>query len=115
MSNFAKTTLKKILEIISLLEPMKLTDSSCLKSNSSFNQNVLLMKFYHIARSILNEFSNDPLCVKVMLDIEHKKHFLLGHLAEKPIPRTTNLIESFNSHLNGTLKTIKGFEDFLLL
>lgn len=71
-----------------------------------------LNEFNHIARLILNEFSNYLVCVKVMLDIEHKKHFLLGHLAEKPIPRTTNLIESFNSHLNGRLKTIKGFESF---
>ena len=31
---------------------------------------------------------------------------------QKHIPRTTNLIESYNSHLEGRLKTIKGFESF---
>lgn len=71
-----------------------------------------LKEFNHIANLILMEFSNDPVCVKVMLEIEQKKSYLLGHLADKPIPRTTNLIESYNSHLNGRLKTIKGFESF---
>ncbi|MBD3279439.1 MAG: hypothetical protein GF390_01875 [Candidatus Pacebacteria bacterium] len=28
------------------------------------------------------------------------------------MPTTTNLIECFNSHLQGRLKTIKGFESF---
>lgn len=31
-------------------------------------------------------------------------------MQEKRIPRTTNLIECFNSHLEGRLKSIKGFE-----
>ncbi len=28
------------------------------------------------------------------------------------MPQTTNLIESFNSHIQGRLETIKGFESF---
>ena len=36
----------------------------------------------------------------------------MAHLWVKHTPRTNNLIESFNSHLQGRLKTIKGFESF---
>ena len=49
---------------------------------------------------------------KVMLDIARRSPDLLGYLKLKNTPRTTNLIESFNSHLQGRLKTIKGFESF---
>lgn len=50
--------------------------------------------------------------MKILLDIQSKKHLLLAHLLEKNIPRTNNIIESFNSHLQGRLETIKGFESF---
>ncbi len=33
-------------------------------------------------------------------------------MQHRHIPQTTNLIESYNSHLEGRLKTIKGFESF---
>lgn len=71
-----------------------------------------LDEFNRLATSILKEFANDPLCLSVMIEISNKQKYLLGHLADKPIPRTTNLIESYNSHLNGRLRTIKGFDSF---
>jgi len=37
---------------------------------------------------------------------------LLAYLRQRNTPQTSNLIESFNSHLQGRLKTIKGFESF---
>jgi len=54
----------------------------------------------------------DPHCQAVMLDIEKRKGQLCAYMQAKRIPRTTNLIECFNSHLEGRLKTIKGFELF---
>ena len=64
------------------------------------------------ARSILMEYRRDATCVAVMLELERKKHLLQGYLNLKGLPTTTNLIESFNSHLQGRLDTIKGFESF---
>ena len=68
--------------------------------------------FNRVAKNIFNKYQDDSLCVQIMLDIERRKQFLLGWQEGHGIPTTTNLIECFNSHLQGRLKTIKGFEDF---
>lgn len=68
--------------------------------------------FNRIAKNLLTKYIHDELCVKILLDIERRKPNLLGHLSFKNTPTTSNLIESFNSHLNIRLKSIKGFEDF---
>lgn len=68
--------------------------------------------FNRVAKNIFNKYKHDPLCVSVLLDIERRKPNLMGYLGFKHTPRTNNLIECFNSHLNGRLKTVKGFEDF---
>ncbi|MCG2702149.1 transposase [Candidatus Parcubacteria bacterium] len=67
-------------------------------------------EFFSIARKILIKYNTDPKCQRVLLDIEKRKDVLLAHILEKHIPRTTNLIECFNSHLEGRLRTIKGFQ-----
>lgn len=67
-------------------------------------------EFFVIARKILIKYGADPKCQSVLLDIERRKDALLAYTQEKSIPRTTNLIECFNSHLEGRLKSIKGFE-----
>lgn len=68
--------------------------------------------FDYRARRLVLRYQHQPLCLAVMLDIERKKKLLLGYLNAKNVPTTTNLIESLNSHLEGRLKTIKGFESF---
>ncbi len=47
-----------------------------------------------------------------MLDIAKRSPDLFAYTKPPHIPRTNNLIESFNSHLQGRLKTIKGFQNF---
>jgi len=69
-------------------------------------------EFNHVALKIYNHFKHDSLCMSVMLDIQKRLPQLTAYMKEKNIPRTTNLIESYNSHLEGRLKTIKGFESF---
>ena len=65
------------------------------------------------ASKIYNKYANtDDLCKKVMLDIARRSADLFVYTKLSHIPRTTNLIESFNSHLQGRLKTIKGFQNF---
>ena len=67
-------------------------------------------EFFSVARKILLKYNTDPICANILLDIERRKEVLLAHVLEKSIPRTNNLIECFNSHLEGRLKTIKGFQ-----
>lgn len=71
-----------------------------------------IIEFQGIAAKITAKFGSDPRCMSVLADIQRRLPFLTGYTAQKRIPRTTNLIESFNSHLQGRLKTIKGFESF---
>jgi len=68
--------------------------------------------FNRRAAGILKQYSGDRVCAEIMLEIARKKPLLLGYLQGKGIPTTTNLIECFNSHLQGRLETIKGFENF---
>lgn len=68
--------------------------------------------FNRKAKHILNQFKDDNLCSSIMVDIYRNDHLLSGWREGHNIPTTTNLIECFNSHLQGRLKTIKGFESF---
>ena len=48
----------------------------------------------------------------IILDIRDRIDYLFYYLRRNNCPRTINLIESYNSHLQGRLKTIKGFQSF---
>ena len=48
----------------------------------------------------------------IMVDIEKRKDKLFNYKNVKKCPSTNNIIESYNSHLNGRLKTIKGFQSY---
>lgn len=71
-----------------------------------------LVDFNRRAAGIFRYYAQDEACASVMVDIEKRKDLLLGYLKCQGTPTTTNLIESFNSHLQGRLETIKGFQDF---
>jgi len=64
------------------------------------------------ASKIYDAYQHDGLAKSAMLDIAKRSGELLAYLKVPNTPRTTNLIESLNSHLQGRLKTIKGFESF---
>ena len=82
------------------------------KIEELFEKRRSLQEFSHIAGKILYHFKNDPRCVSVLVDIQRRLPQLTAYMQQQHIPRTTNLIESYNSHLEGRLKTIKGFESF---
>jgi len=75
-----------------------------------FGRRRSINEFFSVARKILIHYESDPKCQSVMLDIERRKEVLLAYVLEKHVPRTTNLIECFNSHLEDRLKSLKGFE-----
>lgn len=62
--------------------------------------------------SIFNKYNNDPKTLFWIDVIMSKRFELTNYHLFVNAPRTTNLIEVFNSHLNGRLKTIKGFENY---
>lgn len=47
----------------------------------------------------------------ILADIENRRNELFAYRHFKDCPNNTNLIELYNSHLNGRLKTIKGFQN----
>lgn len=46
----------------------------------------------------------------LLVDIENRRNELFAYRHFENCPNNTNLIELYNSHLNGRLKTIKGFQ-----
>lgn len=64
------------------------------------------------ALRIWKHYQHDEVLKSVLMDIQRRLNVLCSHWLLKDLPQTTNLIESFNSHLQGRLETIKGFESF---
>lgn len=54
----------------------------------------------------------NPVLLQIMADIIRKEEELFAFKKIKNCPNTNNIIEAYNSHLNGRLKTIKGFDSF---
>ena len=48
----------------------------------------------------------------ILLDIARRKDELIGYTKVPLTPYTTNLIEAYNSHLQGRLKSLKSFGNF---
>lgn len=68
--------------------------------------------FSHFAGKIYDKYQSNIACRNVLINIQQRFPQLTGYLSSPGLPVTTNLIESYNSHLEGRLKTIKGFESF---
>lgn len=54
----------------------------------------------------------DPTLINIIMDIHQRQNVLFTYHEVPGCPNNTNLIELYNSHLNGRLKTIKGFSSF---
>jgi hypothetical protein len=77
-----------------------------------FKQKISMDNFNRIASGILKDYIHNETYVQILLDIERRKDNLLAFLKVRDTPQTNNLIECFNSHLQGRLDTVKGFESF---
>ena len=71
-----------------------------------------LHDFNRRATQLFMQTHQDTVCSDILIDLERRKSILFGYRNHRGTPTTTNLIESFNSHLQGRLDTIKGFELF---
>lgn len=64
-------------------------------------------------RLVWQERTGDKAMLKnILLQIHDRRTELFNYFKVKNCPNNTNLIELYNSHLNGRLKTIKGFQGF---
>jgi transposase-like protein len=72
-----------------------------------------IKEYSKYARKLVREHSGNIVYQKILSDLNAKHEYLIRYLIDRRVPSTTNLIELFNSHLEGRLKTIKGFESFL--
>ena len=77
-----------------------------------FSGKISIEDFKSRASKIYNKYKNNKLETQILIDIAKRSGDLFAYTKLRHIPRTNNLIESFNSHLEGRLKTIKGFENF---
>jgi transposase-like protein len=68
--------------------------------------------FEQRASRLVSHFATDQVCTGILLELAKKQSLLQGYLHYKGIPTTTNLIESFNSHLEARIRPLKGFESF---
>jgi len=57
-------------------------------------------------------YEGNPIREAILLSIEERREELFAYKKIPDCPSNTNLIELYNSHLNGRLKTIKGFKSF---
>lgn len=60
--------------------------------------------------NLYHEYGGDNLCLSVLANIERYKQELLGYRGIPNSPVTSNIIESFNSHLEGRLFSLKSFQ-----
>ena len=73
---------------------------------------------YHVKRDLMlqhiyMDYRHDPMLRQILLEINTRMPELFAFsYKQNNCPNTNNLIESFNSHLQGRLKSIKGFEKF---
>lgn len=64
------------------------------------------------ARKLVIKYQSNKNYVNTLMNIALKQDKLLAYLTCKGTPQSNNLIECLNSHLQGRLETIKGFESF---
>lgn len=60
----------------------------------------------------LREKIKGSLLLHILADVEYRQAELFAFRQIRDCPNGTNMIEAYNSHLQGRLKTIKGFQGF---
>lgn len=65
--------------------------------------------FNHWLWCLLRDYGQDPVCLTVLTSIEKYKQELLAYRGIPQAPLTNNLMESFNSHLEARLFSLKYF------
>lgn len=77
-----------------------------------FKSNLSLQHRLFVLSSLEEKYAHDFLIVSTIEDIFLKYDRLFRFEKIQDCPKSNNIIEAFNSHLQGRLKTIKGFKSF---
>jgi hypothetical protein len=77
-----------------------------------FSCKMMIETFRKRSYKLFKKYAKDEKIVKQLLKINDYTQELTAASYVRKAPRTTNIIECFNSHLQGRLKTIKGFQSF---
>lgn len=78
-----------------------------------FDEHANFPRLRGVLHHLLTKYSlHDLVRQQILLEIEQRKFELFAYTEVPRCPKNTNLIELYNSHLNGRLKTIKGFKSF---
>lgn len=77
-----------------------------------FKERMEFVSFTREIAAIYTRYKDDSKCLYWMEDLIQKRKELLAYHQFIGVPNTTNMIESYNSHLQGRLKSIKGFKSF---
>jgi len=59
---------------------------------------------------LYRDYKQDPVCLTILVNIEKYKEELLAYRNIPQAPLTSNLIEGFNSHLEGRLQKLRSFQ-----
>lgn len=76
-----------------------------------FERRMTVMEFDRLAGKLYLKWKDNPVAQDIILNIEKRKTDLLAYTHVPSTPYTTNLVEGYNSHLEGRLKSIKCFEN----
>lgn len=77
-----------------------------------FSNKIDRQDFEKRAFKLFKKYEYDPIAVSYLLRIQKYTQELTAASLVKHTPRTTNLMELYNSHLQARLKSIKGFKSF---
>lgn len=71
-----------------------------------------IYEYSKYAVKLTREHKENLAYMNILLELSRKHELLIRHLVDKRAPSTNNLIESFNSHLEARVRSLKGFESF---
>lgn len=80
--------------------------------NALFFNKINLQDFEKRAFKLFKKYQHDLIALSYMLRIQEYTQELTAASRIKHAPRTTNLMELYNSHIQARLKSIKGFKSF---
>lgn len=83
-----------------------------IRLSSLLSQKLSPHTFVYWASLLVRDYGNDPVIMNILTHMHAIQHELHAYRGIPQAPLTTNLMESFNSHLESRIFSIKGFESF---
>ncbi len=77
-----------------------------------FEDRLSLPEFAWKVAELNNKYGKDVNCERWLTNLMLRKKELMAYHQFPNVPNTTNLIESYNSHLEARLRVLRGFENY---